>query len=109
MIPVAEVEGVTNQLTTWSEHDPTIMASWKSLRLELRMFLYVVPSAIDILVEYFSSLSLTKVKSKRAESWTVGWREPDFLFTNVWKLKADKTTQEVFVLKGYNGIGCNRK
>ena len=36
VIPVAEVEGMTNQMVTWSEHDQSIMASWNSLRSELK-------------------------------------------------------------------------
>ena len=51
------------------------------------MFLYAVSDAIDILVAHFSFLNLTKVKTKRAESFMVRWREPDFLFTNVHELQ----------------------
>ena len=36
VIPVAEVGGITNQMVTWSEHDQSIMASWNSLRSELK-------------------------------------------------------------------------
>ena len=72
-----------NKVATQSEHDPSIMASWKSLRSKLKMFLYAVSNAIDILVEHFGSPNLKKVETKRAKSFTIGWREPDFLFTNV--------------------------
>ena len=64
------------------EHDPSIIASWKSLRSGLRRFLYAVSNVIDILVEHFSSLDLEKVANKRVEAWEKGWREPDFMFTN---------------------------
>ena len=70
------------------------MACWKSLRFQLRMFLYAVSGAIDILVEHFSSLDLTKVKSKRVESFTVGCRDPDFLFINVCELQTKREIKE---------------
>ena len=64
------------------EHDPSIIASWKSLRSGPWRFLYAVSNAIDILVEHFSSLDLEKVGHKRAEAWEKGWWEPDFMFTD---------------------------
>ena len=36
VIPVAEVGRITYQMVTWSEHDQSIMASWNSLRSELK-------------------------------------------------------------------------
>ena len=72
----------------WSEHDPSIMESWKSLRSRLRIFLHAVSNAIDILVEHFSSIDLAKVANKRNDAFRMGWREPDFLSTSVHNLKA---------------------
>ena len=72
----------------WSEHDPSIMESWKSLRSGLRMFLHAVSNAIDILVEHFSSIYLAKVTNKRDNAFRIGWRKPDFLSTSVHNLKA---------------------
>ena len=54
------------------------------------MFLYAVSDAIDILVAHFSSLDLTKFESKRAELFSVGRREPGFLFTNVHELQTKR-------------------
>ena len=71
-------------MTEWPEHDESILDSWHALRSELRMFLHVMSYAIDILVAHFSSLD------KRAESFSVGWREPDFLFTNVHELQTKR-------------------
>ena len=53
-IPVVGNGGITIENIQWSEHDPSIMESWKSLRSGLRMFMYAVSNAIDILVEHFS-------------------------------------------------------
>ena len=49
---------------TWSEHNPTSLVVWKSLRSQLRMFLYAVSNGIDFLVDHFSSLDLDKVANK---------------------------------------------
>ena len=68
----------------WSEYDPSIMECWKSLMQ------YVVSNAIDILVEHFSSINLAKVTNKRANAFSMGWREPDFLFTGVCELKTKR-------------------
>ena len=54
------------------------------------MFLYAVSDAIDILVAHFSSLDLTKFESKGAKSFSVGRREPGFLFTNVHELQTKR-------------------
>ena len=56
--------GIMMEKIQWSEHDPSIMESWKSLRSGLRMFLYAVSNAIDILVEHFSSIDLAKTGNK---------------------------------------------
>ena len=56
--------GIMMEKIQWSEHDPSIMESWKSLRSGIRMFLYAVSNAIDILVEHFSSIDLAKVRNK---------------------------------------------
>ena len=63
--------GITNEIAKWSEHDVSIMASWKSLRSDLKKFLYAVSYAIDILVEYLSSIHLEKVTNKRAEAFRI--------------------------------------
>ena len=44
-------------------------------------------NTIDIVVEHFTSLNLTKVKNKRAELFTVEWKESDLLSTNVCELQ----------------------
>ena len=54
--------GITMEKIQWSEHDPSIMECWKSLRSGLRMFLHVVSNATDILVEHFSSMDLAKLE-----------------------------------------------
>ena len=82
--------GITNEIAKWSEHDVSIMASWKSLRSELKKFLYAVSDAIDILVEHLSSMDLEEVTNKRAEAFTMGWRDPDFLFTGVCELQTKR-------------------
>ena len=82
-IPVAGNGGITMEKIQWSEHDPSIMECWKSLRSGLRMFLHAVSNAIDILVEHFSSMDLAKVTKKRDDAFRMGWREPDFLSTSV--------------------------
>ena len=41
-IPVAGNGGIMMEKIQWSEHDPSIMESWKSLRSGLRMFLPAV-------------------------------------------------------------------
>ena len=64
------------------------MECWKSLRSGLRMFLYAVSNAIDILVEHFSLIDLAKVSNKRHDAFKMEWREPDFLSTSVHDLKA---------------------
>ena len=79
--------GITMQKIEWSEHDPSIMESWKSLRSGLRMFLHAVSNATDILGEHFSSIDLAKVTNKRAEAFSMRWREPDFMSTSVCDLK----------------------
>ena len=57
-IPAVVLEGgTTNKKAIWSEHDASIIA-WKSLRSELRKFLYAVSDRIDILVEHLSSINL---------------------------------------------------
>ena len=45
------------------------------------MFLCTVSDAIDIFVEHFSSLDLTKVKTKRAESFTLILNPERFLYS----------------------------
>ena len=67
----------------WSEHDPSIMESWKSLRFGLRMLSHAVSNAIDILVEHFSLMDLPKVTKKRDNAFSMGWRELEFMFTSV--------------------------
>ena len=59
------------------------------------MSLYSVSNAIDILVEHFSSLDMTKVENKRAQSFTMGWREPDFLSTNVHELQTKRQIENL--------------
>ena len=86
-ILVAVDGGITMEKIQWSEHDPSIMESWKSLRSGLRMFLHAVSNAIDILVEHFSSIYLAKVTNKRDDAFRMGWREPDCLSTSVRNLK----------------------
>ena len=86
-IPVAVDWGIMMEKIKWSEHDPSIMESWKSLRSRLRIFLHAVSNAIDILMEHFSSIDLAKVANKRDDAFRMGWREPDFLSTSVHNLK----------------------
>ena len=86
-IPVAVDGGIMKEKIQWSEHDPSIMGSWKSLRSGLRMLLHTVSNAIDILVEHFSSMDLAKVAKKRDNAFRMGWREPGFLSTSVHDLK----------------------
>ena len=82
-IPVAGNGVIMMENIQWSEHDPSIMESWKSLR----MFLHAVSNAIDILVEHFSSMDLAKVAKKRDDAFSMGWREPEFMSTSVSDLK----------------------
>ena len=79
--------GITMENIQWSEHDPSIMESWKSLRSGLRMFLHAVSNAIDILVEHFSLMDLAKVAKKRDDAFSMGWRELEFMSTSVSNLK----------------------
>ena len=78
-----QVGGMNSDVTEWLEHDSSILDSWKALRSEQRMFLYAVIVAIDIFVTHFSLLDLKEVKSKRDQAFIVGWRQLDFLFTNM--------------------------
>ena len=75
------------QKIQWSEHDQSIIECWKSLRSGLRMFLHAVSTAIDILVEHFSSMDLAKVANKRHDAFKIGWKEPDFRSTSVCNLQ----------------------
>ena len=86
-IPVVGNGGITMEKIQWSEHDPSIMECWKSLRSGLRMFLHTVSNAIDILVEHFSSMDLAKATKKRDDAFRTGWREPDLLSTSMHALK----------------------
>ena len=47
-------------------------------------------NAIDILVEHFTSLNFIRVENKRAESFTVGWKESHFLSANVRELQTKR-------------------
>ena len=71
-IPVVVDGGITMEKFQRSEHDPSIMESWKSPRSGLRMFLHAVSNAIDILVEHFSSMDLAKVTKKREDAFRMG-------------------------------------
>ena len=82
-----QVGGMNNSVTEWLEDDSSILDSWKALRSEQRMFLYAVIDAIDILVAHLGSLNLKEVQSKRNQSFIVGGKEPDFLYTNVHDLQ----------------------
>ena len=86
-ILVAVDGGITMQQIQWSEHDKSITECWKSLRSGLRMFLHAVSTAIDILVEHFSSMDLAKVANKRHDAFKMGWKEPDFRSTSVCDLQ----------------------
>ena len=86
-ILVAGNGGIMMENIQWSEHDPSIMESWKSLRSGLRMILHAVSNAIDILVEHFSLMDLAKVAKKRDDAFSMGWREPEFMSTSVSNLK----------------------
>ena len=77
------------QKIQWSEHDQSIIECWKSLRSGLRMFLHAVLTAIDILVEHFSSMDLAKVTNMRHDAFKMGWKEPDFLSTSVHNFKLE--------------------
>ena len=82
-IPV-EVDGrIMMQKIQWSEHDESIIECWKSLRSGLRMFLHAVSTAIDILVEHFSSMDFAKVTNMRHDAFKMGWKESDFRSTSV--------------------------
>ena len=52
-----------------------------------RMFMHAVSTAIDILVEHFSSMDLAKVANKRNDAFKMGWKEPDFWSTSVYNLQ----------------------
>ena len=86
-IPVEVDGGTTVQKIQWSEHDQSIIECWKSLRSGLRMFLHAVLTAIDILVEHFSSMDLAKFANMRHDAFKMGWKEPDFLSTSVHDLQ----------------------
>ena len=73
------------------EHDPSIIASWKSLSSGLWRFLYTVSNEINIFVEHFSSLNLEKVTHKRVKAWENEWWEPDFMFTDQHVLQTKRT------------------
>ena len=60
------------QKIQWSEHDESIIECWKSLRSGLRMFLHAVSTAIDILVEHFSSMDFAKVTNMRNDAFKMG-------------------------------------
>ena len=90
-ILVAVDGGITMQQIQWSEHDESIIECWKSLRSGLRMFLHAVSTAIDILVEHFSSMDLAKVVNKRHDAFKMGWKEPDFWSTSVHDLQTRRT------------------
>ena len=68
-IPVAVDGGIMMQQIQWSEHDQAIIECWKLLRSGLRMFLHAVSTAIDILVEHFSSMDLA---NKRHDAFKLG-------------------------------------
>ena len=55
------------------------------------MFLHAVSTAIDILVEHFSSMDLAKVTNKRHDTFKLGWKEPDFWSTSVCDLQTRRT------------------
>ena len=58
--------------------------------VNLKKFLYAVSSAIDMLVEHFSSINLEKVANKRADAYRKGWMEPSFMFTGVCELQTKR-------------------
>ena len=62
------------------------------------MFLYAVSHGIDFLVDHFRSLNLAKVTNKRATALGIGWKEPDFMFTDncVFQTKRPIDNQQMF-------------
>ena len=90
-IPVEVDGGIMMQKIQLSEHDKSIIECWKSLRSGLRMFLHAVSTAIDILVEHFSSMDLAEVVNKRHDGFKMGWKEPDFWSTTVRNLQTRRT------------------
>ena len=81
---------MNSSVTEWSEKDKSILDSWKALRFEQRKFLYAVVDATDILVAYLSLLNLKEVLSKRNLAFIVGWKEPNFVYTNVCNLQTKR-------------------
>ena len=68
------------------------------------MFLHAVSTAIDILVEHFSSMDLAEVANKRHDAFKMGWKEPDFWSTTVRNLQTRRTiiNPERFLYSGAN-------